>query len=338
MLDVYADGEILRSVFKAWDKDNLLPLNQEILKFLQRSCNLCVNEVVVKDRTKPPYYLNMFTQNRGDYAKFNYASFEIELLAETKPWSVFLLSKDNELGASVGQKYFLANQENLIEQLEKLLFERSDQRKSYTVIKNPDKTKNPDDPDNLFFQGWKTLEGNNILELSDVVIIDRYFLEPFKYKKEKPYMEDSIIPLLRILSRQCISEQLNVTVFAEYDKQIAPDAPKDFLDFIHGHPGFCELNISLGLAVAAKLFVHERYFLTNYQGMNPGLSLNGLAYSKVLGNRERFRIYPYSLNPDIHDEDIMFLDELANQIKRGVFEKYGESFNNRLINFKLVSK
>jgi len=323
MLEVYADEKILRKVDSLKKKKSGEYIHGRIFDFLNRSCLLYIDTDTSLNINNSPHYhtLTQFNQNKGDYGIIKPKPINTDTLENAKPWSVFLFSDENMLVEAVEKKYFHANKDNLIEKLQKLLFELPGQCRSFTVAKSSSGSNN--------FEGWKTLDGNNILELTDVVIVDPYFLIIPEHISLKSYISDCIIPLLQIFSKRCISSQMNVTVFAQGNKysENNQNVPQDFLDELNGHPEFGSLNINFCLAVSNRLGIHQRYIFTNYQGMSPGLSLHGFTYDQVKGGRENFRISPYSTEPEQHVHDVQFLKELASK----KVESFGDKVSNSLL-------
>ncbi|HHN47965.1 MAG TPA: hypothetical protein ENN08_03390 [Bacteroidales bacterium] len=216
-----------------------------------------------------------------------------------------------------------------------MLFQARGQTTSFIIIPS-EKIRDDEEKDANLFYGWQSLDGNNLLQLTDVVIVDSYFLAPAYHRDLKAYIENCLFPLFQLLRSKAKIESPNITIFtAENDKTrfIARELYEEMSD----HSDFEDLGVRVGFAVRqnASLNIHKRYIFTNYQGMNPGLSIHGFTNTKVLGNNEDdFEIFPYSIRLKKHENDLMQLKKMTNDLKNKKFLEIGDLRNRLLLAMK----
>jgi len=348
MLDVYIDDKMLLELFKRLDKKESENSKRfkiiKIEEFVKSNCNLCLDKSIISNRKNPPHHLTKFTHGMSEHDKPKFDFFSETLIEKAKNWSFFLLSQANSLKSLCEESFFTATEDNFMNALEKILFLKEGQHFSFSIIPDAAITTISITGDTPKFEGWKTISKNNLLPLTDVVIVDPYFLMPAAYetyyKSEEydfiAYANECILPLIMVLKKYAINEIFNLTVFTNGDTK--DKLSKGLFDFINNRLCKEKIKVNFSIAIPRKLGFHQRYIFTNYLGIDTKLSLHAFTSDKVIGNKiDSFEIHPYSMdsgNTRRHIEDqekLAILNQKLNEKGTVLYPSQHKSQNKLLI-------
>lgn len=338
MLDVYMDrltiASFVNGVKKSRKEMNISKLNRLIKSeaFIKQGCRLILDAEI---ETKAGQVLSFFTQGIGDNKKPSFSTLTAESVTKNK-WSVALIDSSNEINKFVSKHTFTINRDKLWCDLETLLFSKPEQTKMFPVI--PIGLSEPGEPVDALkaFNGWNTLIKHPLVPLTDAIIIDSYFLKPEAFRDiysdfdVAAYVEDSLIPLLKLLSKYALNEQLTVNIFTEFPKDVNNIAEELFAKLeksVKKH----ELGINLVLVLTKFLNQHKRILYTNYFSLKTGLSFYHFKSDEVTGfNTDDVSIYPFALDNTSTDPHIIMLNDLASLyalLQKPATKIYGDEAN-----------
>lgn len=338
MLDVFMDRSTIASfvygVKKSRKEIDISKLNRLIKSeaFVKHGCRLTLDAEI---ETKAGQVLAYFTQGIGDNKKPSFSTLTAESVTKNK-WSVALLDSSNEINEAVSKHTFVINRGKLWDDLEALLFSKPEQTKMFPIITVG--LSEPGEPVDFLkaFNGWNTLIKHPLVPLTDAIIIDSYFLKPEAFRDLygdfdlSAYVEDSLIPLLKLLSKYALNEHLTVNIFTEFPKDVYNIAEELFSKLeksVKKH----ELGINLVLVLTKFLKQHKRILYTNYFSLKTGLSFYHFKSDEVTGyKKDEVSIYPYaSDNPSTDPHSIMLMDlaEFYALVQKPATKIYGDKAN-----------
>ncbi len=303
MLDVYFDEENIRRLSTLIRKDSLTDFAASAVSFLKRKCNLFINKDIILNGKQPPKYLSIFTQGRGESAIFGQFEKENALLSNASPQSVFLIESKDDLFNKLNNRFACSQGDDSMF-LSNLLFLNKNQRKRFVLDKNM--------KDAICFSGWKDLVPHNLLPLTDIVVIDQYFLVPSKiYSNYESFLNESFMPLLKVLQSKAIGNELNLTVFTSDQLPSKMIKADECYALIADYIEELDIRINFSLIIPRKYDWHDRYLYMNYQGIDTKLSLHGFKYDQLVAKDDRLIIFPYADDVEIHAVDISKLRKLT---------------------------
>lgn len=338
MLDVYMDrstiATFVNGVKKSRKEVDISKLNRLIKSeaFVKKGCRLTLDAEI---ETKAAQVLSYFTQGIGDNKKPSFTTLTEESVTKNK-WSVALLDASNEITNVVSKHIFVIDRSKLWDDLEALLFSKPEQTKMFPII--PVGLSKPGEPvDSLIaFNGWNTLIKHPLVPLTDAILIDSYFLKPEAFRDiygdyDVPaYVEDSLIPLLKLLSKYALNEQFTVNIFTEFPKD-EDNIAKELFSKLEMSVKKHELGINLVLVHTKFLNQHKRILYTNYFSLKTGLSFYHFKRDEVTGfNTDDVSIYPFASDNTSTDPHSIMLKDLANLhalIQKSTTKIYGDKAN-----------
>ncbi len=338
MLDVYMDYKMASAFINAADKttkEKDLRKRNRLTKaelFIRQSCNLKLDANIKKFNSN---IYTFFTQGVGENGTVVSKEFIEDEITENR-WAVALLDTSNEITKVVSKHIFVINRDKLWDDLDTLLFSKPEQVKMFPII--PVGLSNFKEPVNSLnaFNGWNTLIKHPLVPLTDAIIIDSYFLKPEAFRDiygdyDVPaYVEDSLIPLLKLLSKYALNEQLTVNIFTEFHVD-ADNIAEELLSQLEKSIKEHELGIILILVVTKFLNQHKRILYTNYFSLKTELSFYHFKNDEVTGyKKDEVSIYPFaSDNPSTDPHSIMLMDlaEFYALVQKPATKIYGHKAN-----------
>lgn len=264
--------------------------------------------------------LPFFTQGVGKYGSISFDTIDEKIIKKNK-CAVALLDKGNPIFLKVSKENLTIPKEKLQEDLASLMFNAQDQATSFQIIPENVKLKNVSANNLISLKGWNTFIKYPLVPMTDIIIIDPYFLLPKGFKDTfddyviEDYILYSLLPLLKVLNKYSINKHLTVNIFTESCNEedrnecIASELFSSLNQAIKDN----DLNIDLLLIVAKNLNQHKRILYTNYFALKTELSFHHFHANKVTGNKkdEAF-IKPFAVDDPRADNHSAMMDDLAD--------------------------
>ncbi len=320
MLDVYIDRKMIAAFVngasKAKRETDISKLNLYVKAeaFIKKGCKLKLDSEI---QSQAGQVLSYFTQGLGDNEKPSFTSLNTKTLTKNK-WTVALLTSNSDFFDEVSKSLFTISTNDLWDRLSALLFNMPEQSTDFPII--PEGLNNhKDTPINLkSFKGWSSLLTHPLVPLTDAIIIDPYFLKPEAFKDSyddyitSAYVNQSLLPLMKLLSHYALNKQLTLNIFTECYMD-CNEIAQELFDYLNQTILDNQLNITLVIIVAKSLKQHKRILYTNYFALKTELSFYHFQEYKVTGyKKDDFLIKPFAVeNPNI-DPHTTMLDDLAD--------------------------
>lgn len=320
MLDLYMDRTMIAAFVngakKAKKETDISKLNRytKAEAFIKKGCRLTLDAEI---QSQAAQVLAYFTQGLGDNEKPSFNSLNTKTLTKNK-WSVALLNSDSEIFEEVSKSLFTISKDDLWDQLSTLLFNGPEQSTDFPII--PEGLSSYKTTSNALktFKGWSTFNKHPLVPLTDVIIIDPYFLKPEAFKDRsddynvRAYVEYSLLPLIKLLSKYALNERLTLNIFTECHEDCSEIAMELF-DHLNQTINDNHLNIKLLLVFPKYLNQHKRILYSNYFALRSELSFYHFQYEKVTGfKKDEVSIKPFAVDNLSNDPHITMLDDLAD--------------------------
>ena len=321
MLEVYMDRKVAIAFVNTFGKAKNEPdLSKrmrlmKIESFIKLACILKL-ENTFKEFNKQ--LLPFFTQGVGEHSTISFEIFD-EIGINKNKCAIAILDKENPLFQIVSKENLTIQKEKFQDELTSLMFNSPEQTIKIPIIpegiyrnrKNVDSFKT--------FNGWNTFLKHPLVAMTDVIIIDSYFLKPkgSNYVKTdflvKAYIRNSLLPLFKILIKYSLDNHLTVNIFTEWNEDYESIA-RDLFDQLELILNENNLNIDLLFVVSENLNEHKRILYTNYFALRTELSLHQFQTDKVTGSRkDDVIINPFAvdnLSDDPHNSMMVDLADL----------------------------
>lgn len=320
MLEVFMDRSMavafVNSCNKARKESDIQKRNSmmKVEAFIKQACKLKI-DVGFKEYNKQ--LLTFFTQGVGDQAAPSYIALNEESVSANKS-SVALLEKSNPLFSAISKRNYTIHKDNISKDLARLMFDAPTQTTTFQIIPHGLPQIRITDKPVKTFEGWNTLIKHPLVPLTDVVIIDPYFLKPESFKDSydnidvQAYVQHSLLPLMELLSRYKLGKILTLNIFCEQHPD-TDDLDRELFDQLELSIRENNLDIKLIFVVSKYLNQHKRILYTNYFALKTELSFYHFQADKVTGyKKDEVSIKPFALdNPNTDPHSIM-LDDLAD--------------------------
>jgi hypothetical protein len=338
MLEVYIDRTMIASfvngVKKSRKEMDISKLNRLIKAeaFIKKGCKLTLDADI---QSQAGQVLSYFTQGLGNNEKPSFNSLNTKTLTKNK-WSVALLNSDSEIFEEISKSLFTISKDNLWDQLYALLFIGPGQSTDFPIIPEGLSSQKINSTALKSFKGWSTFTTHSLVPLTDAIIIDPYFLRPEAFKDSyndynvSAYVEYSLLPLMKLLSKYALNNQLTLNIFTEYHEECSEIA-QELFDYLNQSIIDNQLNIKFLLVVPKYLNQHKRILYSNYFALRSELSFYHFQNEKVSGyKKDEVSIKPYAVDNLSNDPHATMLDDLADfyhVIQKPNTQFYGDRTN-----------
>lgn len=340
MLDVYMDRTMIATFLNGAnkarkDKDiDISKLNRytKAEAFLKKSCKLTLDAEI---KTKAGQVLTYFMQGLGENEKPSFDTLTTASVTKNK-WSVALLSDSSAIFKEVSKCICTIHKDRLWDDLSTLTFSAPEQATVFPIIPSGHDRFKESTNSLKTFNGWDTFFKHPLVPLTDVILIDSYFLKPEAFKDSygdydvQAYVEFSLLPLLKLLNTYALDNQLTINIFTELrldEDNIADELHDQLVKAIELNG----LSIKLVLAVAKHLNQHKRVLYTNYFSLRTELSFYHFQANEVTGfKKDEVSIKPYAVDSPNNDPHSIMLDDLADfykLIRKPETKIYGDKAN-----------
>jgi hypothetical protein len=348
MINLYVDSHLFGHLFKLFKKNKPGTSDYQRIRkvedFFRSGGRLILDDKIKRDQHLR-HSLNELTQGSNQNEKPKFDNFSDKIVEKAKAWSVFLLYSKNGINSQSEKSFLTANEANFLESLKKLLFIFENQVTHFRIIPEKILNKIYKTESSQLFEGWQSFSDEKLCSLSDVVIVDPYFLKPVffdnNHGKGEPdynfseYVEKCLFPFFKILIDYAGYKNFAVTVFTmrnAHDDKNAEELIRAINHMIQKE----ELPINFSLVLSKKLYDHKRYMYTGYFGIDFGFSIHHYLENSVSGNNEEaMSIFPYAIDVNFikHNNDLESLSELKLKVsdKGTMILPRGVSINNRLL-------
>ncbi len=264
--------------------------------------------------------LPFFTQGVGKHGSISFDIIDEKSIKKNK-CAVALLDKGNPIFLKVSKENLTIPKEKLQEDLASLMFNAQNQATSFQIIPENVKPKNVSAPNLISLNGWNTFIKYPLVPMTDIIIIDPYFLLPegFKDTYDDYVIEDyilySLLPLLKVLNKYAINKHLTVNIFTEGCNEVGRNESIASVLFTSLDQAIKDndLNIDLLLIVAKNLNQHKRILYTNYFALKTELSFHHFHANKVTGNKkDEALIKPFAVDDPRTDNHSAMMNDLAD--------------------------
>ncbi len=330
MINLYVDSHLFGHLFKVFNNNKPgTPDYQKIRKvedFFRSGGRLILDDKIKRNQYLQ-HSLRELTQGSNENKKPKFDNFSDTIVEKAKAWSVFLLHSKHGINSQTEKSFLIANEANFLESLKKLLFVSENQVTHLRIIPENISNKIHKTESSNLFNGWQSISDERLCSLSDVVIVDPYFLKPAFFVNNSgigdpdynysEYVERCLFPFFKILMDYAGDKNFAVTVFTmrnTYDDKNAEKLSSTISHKIQKE----DLPINFTLVLSKKLNNHKRYMYTGYFGIDFGLSIHHYSENSVSGNNEdEMTIFPYSVDGNAikHINDLESLSELKLKVK-----------------------
>ena len=331
MLEVYMDRKMTLAFVKLLDKNKeelAIDKRMKMTKsesFIKQACKLKLDKRLAEHNNS---IVTLFTQGVGDDGQVKLVELDHKTIRDNK-CAVAFLESGNPLHSIVSKTNLTINQERLNENLTSLMFIAPNQTTVFQIFPDKYQTINKNAFNGIIFNGLNSLYEYPLVQLSDVLIVDAYFLKPegFKNTNDKydlsAYVENSIVPLMKLLHYYSINNQLTINIFTEWQKESYSQGELLFnlmTEALQKH----NLNIKLLIVVAQHLNQHDKMLYSNYFSINSGLSFHQFQQNRVTGyKKSKVSINPFAVDNLSTDPHLEMMNDLAHLFQ--VFIDYNTS-------------
>jgi len=331
MLEVYMDRKMTLAFVKLLDNNKEeFALDKRIKmtkseSFIRQACKLKLDKRLAEHNNS---IVTLFTQGVGDDGQVKLVELDHKAIRDNK-CAVAFLESGNPLHSIVSKTNLTIDQERLYENLTSLMFIAPNQTTAFQIFPDKYQIINKNAFNGIIFNGLNSLYEHPLIQLSDVIIADAYFLKPEGFKNKNgtynlsEYVEKSIVPLLKLLLHYSIHGKLTINIFTEWQKESLRQAALLF-DLMTDAIKKSNLNIKLLLVVAQHLNQHDRMMYSNYFAINSGLSFHQFQENNVLGyKKSKVSISPFAVDNLSTDPHLEMMNDLAHLFQ--VFIDYNTS-------------